>query len=151
MPTLNDAADAIRHLIATTWPEVVANGVYEVETLDQLPWERLTPPYAAFQCSVPEEDDQWGFEPIWFRIRVRVFYMTEVGEAGQRESLKNKVEALIVALIPDTLTTGQVLSTDASDWSDTNPVNEVFTAKSYAHRAGTVDFTLLVCLNGESG
>lgn len=144
MSALNPVFNALRTLIAATWPEVVADGIYEEEKLDAIPWAELTPPYATIMASDPVATDDWGLQDYWFTVGCKISCVREVGKSGQWEALRQKVEDMVLALNAATLATGQVLSIDAFDYSDKAAPNNVFASKNYSHRAGTITLTLLL-------
>lgn len=144
MAALNDVHTAIQSLVAATWPDIVVHGVYEVETLNSIPWDDLKPPYAAIMASEPVGTDDFGLQCYWFNVPCKVFFAQEVGEEGQREALRQRIEDFALALEATDLDCGQLLHTDRLDTSDTSEVNRVFAGKDYAHRAGVVEFTVLL-------
>lgn len=132
----------VRANIATVWPEVKVNGIWDAEHVDRIAWLDLGLPYAVMLIS-PAAQYPLTMDGLTVTIDLQVYYVAL--SAGKSVSLRGKLVALVNALWPsDPLTEGQIVEVGNQDWSDDMPANQILRAGNQPARAGMVSFTCLV-------
>lgn len=142
---LENLYSALRTRINATWTDVTANGIYEAEHVDLIPWADLTPPYAVLTITEMPGGD-WGMQNLTYQPMVEVWYVGQV--TGSSGSIRAKLEAMRDDLRVNDLTTGQVIDITDLSWSDNLVPNNVFLSKGYMQRAGRL---IAECVIGEVG
>lgn len=144
MAYLSTLYDDLRAVIAATWTDVVADGIYEDEHIEMIPWAELTPPFAAICVDdVPvDAEGEWGSANQVYQPQVGIYYVGAI--TGGSDPIRGKLEALRDALLAATITNGQIIDVTGLSWSDELDANKVFMAKDYTHRAGRVMVNLIV-------
>ena len=143
MPILSTFYESIRAAVVAAWPETAAIGVYETEDIETIPWETLPVNYAGIVASNATKFEA-GAAQIAFTVAVQLLYMGEVGEAGQREALRQKLDDMLSYLLSHMLSFGQVYSYDGMDWGKEIEANTVLAAKNHAHRLVRFSCTILI-------
>ena len=135
--------DALRTVVAATWPDVDPDGIFEADHLDMIPWQDLTPPYAVLAIgSMPQDTATGPADGLCYLPVVDIFYVATV--SGPRSAIRAKLEALRDALWYGPLALGQVRSLPSMDWSADLPANQVLAAKGMSQRAGRLQVGILV-------
>lgn len=144
MAYLETFYDALRAAVAAVWTDAKANGIFEVEHQQMIPWADLTPPCSAILISSMPKTDDWGMTWNAYEPRVELYYVANV--AGDSSGIRAKLEAMRDALLTTGLTSGQVLDVEDLCWSDDLEANIVMIQKDYAQRAGRL---IVHCVIGE--
>jgi len=135
--------DALRTVISTVWPEVDADGIFEADHLDMIPWQDLTLPYSVIAISsMPQDTDLASLDSLAYLPVVEIFYVCAVD--GPRSPVRAKLEALRDALWTGPLRIGQVRSIPSLDWSSDLVPNQVLAAKGMGARAGRIQVGILI-------
>lgn len=135
-------------LIGAVWPEVVPNGIWELDQIIRQAFVRRTFPYAVMHTPrMPAAD--WGLVNVAYEPRVDVYYVAL--EEGTQDvptglaDLKNKLQELADAALQYAFSNGVTMLTEPEiDWSDSNPVNVFFYDKDQPFRSGLVSLPLVV-------
>jgi len=132
----------IRTVIAATWTDVLANGIWEVEHENMVPWGDITPPVASICITTTPLAPDWGAANQIYNPQVSIHYAGII--AGDSTSIRAKLEALRDALLANTVpSTLCVLDVTELTWSDTLEANAALMAKNYSYRAGRLTASVL--------
>jgi hypothetical protein len=142
---LENAYAALRARINAVWTDVTADGIWETEHLEMIPWEDLTPPYAVIHiASMPLSDEWSSMHASAYNPQIDIYYVAAI--TGPSGTIRAKLEALRDDLIAQSisLSAGQVLDVRNLTWANNIEPNLVFVTKDYTHRAGvlTVDYLI---------
>lgn len=138
---IDDLYPAVRAIVAATWPECVASGIWEAEHVDRIPYADLTPPYAVIAIdTVPAVD--FGGTLDSFQPTIEVYYVAE--SKGPMSGVRLKLEALRKALNKADDTVLCVTGVTGLTWGRSLFPNQVFTQKRMTHAAGRLSFQVLV-------
>lgn len=132
----------IRAAIATTWTDVKANGIWEAEQLDMIPWEDTTVPFAFFILGQAQSTDEYAADSACYIVNATIGYVGET--AGGSSTQRSKVEALRDALFTSGLAHGQILDVTSTEYDDNVEPNKYFAQKDYTHRAAILSAECLV-------
>lgn len=133
----------IRTVVAATWTDVPAQGIWEDEHIQMVPWERVNLPFASICLdNAPVDNGEWGTGNQVYAVSLSVFYVGNI--TGDSGPIRDKLEALRDALLTATITNGQILDVTELSWSDELEANKVFMMKDYTQRAGRVMVDLIV-------
>ena len=132
----------IRTVVGATWADVLANGIWENEHEQMVPWAELTPPYATICIPDTAMAPDWGVANQIYSPPVSIYYVGLVTGDGNtiRAKLESLRDALLANTVPGTLC---VLDVTALTWTDELEANKIFMAKDYAHRAGRLTVSVL--------
>lgn len=145
---IQDVQDALRVVVGVAWPEVLGsgttsnNGIYEAEAIEQVPWDRLNPPYAVILLGDLVTNTEFASDSQIFNVEAEVYYIVEV--TGRSTGLRLKLSALFDALFANVLSSGQVLEVTEMSYKSTLPPNMIFAEKGYTHRAARLTMNVLV-------
>lgn len=131
-----------RAAVAAVWTDVPANGIWESEHEELVPWDLLTPPMAAIVLSEVQATDDFGASNASYVVGAQFFYAGEV--SGPSTSLRTKAEALRDALLSTGVTDAQVLDVTRLSWSAELAANAIMIEKQFAHRVCVVEAMLVV-------
>ena len=138
LPALYTVARAV---IASACPEVVANGIYEAEHADRIPWEEYNLPYAVILVeSMTQSLDYSGINDV-YDVSLEVFYVCEVG--GPVSPIRDALERIRDAFNTADQMLIQVQRIRELSWSDSSEVNALFASKNMPHRAGRIDISVI--------
>lgn len=139
--TITTLITDVRAAMAATWADVKPDGIWLFEQLESIPWEDVTPPYAAILCSQGVKVE-WGADKFAMVFAVQMVRVASVS-AGI-EVLIDDIELLWRNLIDTRIGHHTMLSFESLDWGDEIPGNEIFIAKNYRHRAARLIMNVLV-------
>lgn len=143
MSYLESLYTAFRTAISAVWTDVPANGIWETEHIEMIPWEDLTPPYAVILIGdTPVNDTYSPSDCETFAPMVHIYYIAAV--SGGSSGIRAKLEALRDYLYANNLSAGQVIRVESLSWGNALPPNVPFSAKNQSNRAGRlVAFTVI--------
>lgn len=135
--------DALRTVISNEWPEVDADGIFEVDHLDMLPWQDIKPPYAVISISsMPQDTENAATDSLSYMPVVEIYYVGDV--AGPRSPIRAKLEDLRDVLWTGPLEIGQVWNIPSLDWSSGLEANQILAGKGMSQRAGRIEVAILI-------
>ena len=129
---------AFRTAINATWTDVAADGVWEYEHIDMVPWALLTPPMAVILLPAAVETDEWGCRNQSYNLMTEFYYVT--AQVGSSSAIRAKLEAMRDYLIATGLAAGQVIDVYELNYSESLRPNQHFIDANRPHRAGMVRF-----------
>jgi hypothetical protein len=133
-----DFVDAVRAVIAEAWPETKANGIYEHEHVETIPWKELSPPYAVMVLNEFEPIEGGGVDLYHVPLQI---YGVFTGE-GEMEPVRVKLAALLRGINRSALS---LTETPRLSASSNLPPNAFFIeAKNTRYRAGRLDVGCLI-------
>jgi hypothetical protein len=143
---LEPTITALRAAMVAALPELGANGVYEAEHADLVPWADFALPYGVILIDEVPRDEAGPLDETWLRPRVQLYYVMSV--SGDSVGLRAKLQTLRAALWPtDPLAAanaGQIVSEVGWGWSADLPPNQVFRRDGVQRRAGRLVLDVLV-------
>lgn len=142
MSYLTQVYTDIRTVVAATWTDVLANGIWEVEHENMVPWGDITPPAASICITTTPLAPDWGVSNQTYQPNVLIYYAGII--AGPSTSIRTKLEVLRDALLANTVpATLCVLDVTELTWSDQLEANVALMAKNYSYRAGRLTVSVL--------
>lgn len=132
----------LRALIAATWADVVADGIFENEDIQSVSWDSVTPPIANITVPTMPISQDWGVANEVHQGIISLYWVGETG--GDNTNQRAKAEAMRDALLTATFTNANVIDVSSIDWSDAVPVNNTFLEKNYKFRAAVVSVNVIV-------
>lgn len=133
---------SLRLDIATALPGVVAQGIWEREHIDLVPWESLPdPPFAVITIGEMLEAD-YGLDNLCFTLPVDVWLVYAI--TGDSGALRPQMMTLMNYVWTNDLTYGQVMRVPRGAYSEDLLFNRIALEKGYMHRAGLIEFEVLV-------
>lgn len=122
----------IRSHVVTALPEVLNEGVFEMEGVEAIPYEDLALPYAVITLGMGNSDETAGTAN---KIYTADMALTAVFDADSDCSvIRPYAERLRDFFLQVTPTNYQVMDVAAIDWSATNDPNRLFITKNYPQR-----------------
>jgi hypothetical protein len=95
---LEPTITALRAAMVAALPELGANGVYEAEHADLVPWADFALPYGVILIDEVPRDEAGPLDETWLRPRVQLYYVMSV--SGDSVGLRAKLQTLRAALWP---------------------------------------------------
>jgi len=133
----------IRTLVAATWTDTPANGIWEVENLEMMTWDDTSPPFAFIMFSPIESTDEYGGANAAYIVTAHIGYVGIT--TGDSSAQRTKGEALRdVLLVSSNMPHGTVLDVTSISYDNNIEPNKYFVQKDYTHRAVVVTCTILV-------
>jgi hypothetical protein len=127
-------------VIAATWTDVVANGIWELDEAMRQSWEERTLPFASFELGTPEAAE-WGVVNNAHEVELKVHYIAL--ESAGMSTVRTKLTALESAMFVAgafTASSATLFAETRLDWSPENPINAIAYAKNIPVCAGTITF-----------
>ena len=132
----------LREVVAFACPEVKANGIFETDHADMIPWEDMKPPYAVIAIGQMTGTDQWGTVVGIYETPVEVYYVAQV--SGLLSPVRGALERLRDAFDAWDQDKVQVTMVAELEWGRGVPANQYFADKNMAHRAGRITVNTLI-------
>lgn len=132
----------IRTVVAATWTDTKAGGIFEGQNLEMIPWDTVGVPFAFFTLDVQPCEDM-NAQGVNYYVGVTCGY---IGATAGNSSLQiAKGEALRDALLTaGSLTNGCVMDVPTINWGHTIQPNMDFVKKDYTHRAVLVNASVFI-------
>jgi hypothetical protein len=145
MAYLGSLVTDVRAMLASTWTDCKANGIWEYKHIDMVPWAELTAPYAVMIFPDFQEDDSWGVTNDTYSAMCEFYYVGE--DLGEASTQRTKIEAARDFFLQNTYlsSSGSIVAlvTDL-DFSDNFEPNVIFRDKNYTSRAGRFGVEFIV-------
>ena len=138
---IDDFITAVRAQVLASWPDVAAEGVYEAEDIERIPFEDLTPPYAVLVMSDLTDAEDGGTANHAYNCDVEAWYF---GATVNPATIRAKLETLRDEMEDAELATGQVIDIGALSWSAALAPNVTFLAKNLPALGGRVVARMMV-------
>ncbi len=134
----------LRAAMAATFPDLKADGIFQYEQLDRIPWADLTPPYGAIVVSKWQAAADWGAANFAMVSQIELIRVQAESGDTSLATIPDNLELLWQYLINNRLPNVNTLSFPLLDWGDEIPGNEIFADKNYRYRAGRLVIEVLL-------
>lgn len=144
---LNALRDEVVTLVGATWTDVAANGIYRMQELARIPWERVTLPVAIVNMD-PTPTGAWGLDVQADSVATSIFrIMPDAATAysgATPDNLYTKLEAMRNAIWPSNpFANGFVVERPVATDIMSLPMNEWLVSTGRSGYAGVVIATFI--------
>ena len=141
MSSYLDYETELRAVVAETWSEVKANGIWWNEQISDIPFAKFAEANQlplAVATDAFEPTSEWGADCDLYEGEVSVFYVAHT--STPRSAITPKLEALVSALRSGEFDHFQVVELPRHSKAGTLPANKYFAQFGLPFRAGVVMF-----------
>ena len=138
MSVENNVYTDLKTSIRRAWPDVAtsANGIYETDMIDKIPWETLTPPYAVIAIEEFPESGEGSQDTTNYLPEAHIYYVAAT--TGPLTTMRDKLSALKDDLLSNVFANIEVWQIPLLSYSRTIDANLIFAQKRMPHQAGRV-------------
>lgn len=135
--------EAVAATVATTWTDVVPNGIYSIAQIERLAFEDAAAegfPFAVIELE-PAASGEWGLVNAAFEASLTCFYVTR--EALTDSAVWAKVEALKSAFFQGSYTGMTMIEASGQSVHPSNPILSFFLMRSVPYTAGSITMRIV--------
>ena len=139
--------DDVTAIVAATWPEVVANGIFRLDDAARVSWEEKTFPFAVWERS-EWEPTELGLTNTSWELLFEVHYLAEVPAlvASGLATVEAKLMALRDAMFAGAFTASSATLWDVARFNTDGDyeANAIFLSKNVPFVGGMISFRFSV-------